>query len=181
VLSSRSHLVPQVVVLVSVLQRRGPVLLPLLHLPVEHVHGAAGRRQPSAGLPPRPGPRAAAGGRGGRRRGAGGPQEPPTHTAAHRSVLWGPDIGGELINKCRERHWVDFFFLSYTRSWPPGGGGGKTWSWILPGSLETMELDHRPDVDWRCNYVLLSHNNSTNTCRDVFRVLWNDIFHLYLN
>lgn len=48
------HLVPQVVVLLSILQGRGPVLLPLLHLPVEDDHGA---RQPPAGSgPPQPRP-----------------------------------------------------------------------------------------------------------------------------
>lgn len=57
------HLVPQVVVLLSILQGGGPVLLPLLHLPVEDDHGArqppagSGPPQPCPGPPqPRPGP-----------------------------------------------------------------------------------------------------------------------------
>lgn len=77
------HLVPQVVVVVRVLQWRRPVLLPPLHLPVEHIDGARARLS-SAGLAPRSGLDSAA-----------GRHDPapaawdgsPTHCAAHGAAL----------------------------------------------------------------------------------------------
>lgn len=110
-----SYLVPQVVVLVSVLQWSGPVLLPLLHLPVEHVHGAPARyRQPSAGLTPRPGRESAAGGREpapgtwrGGRSGSGGPQpvqDGPAHSGAHGAAASGPKSKNQLWIKAEPLH-----------------------------------------------------------------------------
>lgn len=92
--AAASHLVPQVVVLVSVPQRRRPVLLPLLHVPVEHVDAArrgqppAGRTAGGGGRDPAAEGRGGGGGAGGgaRGRGAGRPQDSPPRRAAHRPV-----------------------------------------------------------------------------------------------